>query len=395
MDSLNSFFVRRACRLVLLVATLALPATVAMGEEASPSGEERATQARKDPRLVLALERLVRTPGGPPGVIVVIRRGNERTVYRAGFAELETDRQPRASEHLRIASLAKAFSGATALALVTDGALSLNDTIGKLLPDLPRKWHRVTLRQLLNHTSGLPDFGKSKAFAERVNAQPTNPPAPRKLLEYVADKPLEFPPGSEYRYSNSDNVAVGLMVEAVTGKRYVEVLRDEVVEPLRLGGTSLPRKVDLPVPYIHGYEANSDGGFTDVSEVIAFGGYAWASGGIVSTPNDLSRFVRAYVGGELFGAGPRAEQLRFIDGAKSSPPGPGRNAAGLALFRYRTRCGTVYGHTGSILGYTQFIAATRNGHRGLAFSVNSQLGEDIVPELRRVQELAVCVALGQ
>jgi D-alanyl-D-alanine carboxypeptidase len=86
-------------------------------------------------------------------------------------------------------------------------------------------------------------------------------------------------------------------------------------------------------------------------------------------------------------------QFRFVRGGNSDPRGPGMNAAGLGLFRYQTRCGTVYGHTGSIHGYTQLIAATRDGRTSVTFTINTQVSDAALPTLRRAQELAVCVAL--
>ena len=124
--------------------------------------------------------------------------------------------------------------------------------------------------------------------------------------------------------------------------------------------------------------------------MIAFGGWAWASGGIVSTPADLTRFVRGYVGGRLYRGRVRAQQFRFVRGGDSKPRGPGANAAGLALFRYHTRCGTVYGHTGSIFGYTQLIAATRNGRISVTFMISTQISDEALPALRGAQEIAIC-----
>ena len=89
-------------------------------------------------------------------------------------------------------------------------------------------------------------------------------------------------------------------------------------------------------------------------------GWAWASGGVVSTPSDADQFVRAYVRGETTNSATREKQFQFVNGT-SEPPGPGTNAAGPATFRYQTDCGTVFGHTGNTLGYTQFIAASANG----------------------------------
>lgn len=345
--------------------------------------------------LQRAIDHLTERPEGPPGAIVLVQRGSELRVFRAGVGNVRTGKAMQPWKHMRIASTAKAYSGGVALSLVDRGLLSLDDTIAELLPWAPDAWGEVTLGQALHHTSGIPDFSTSQAFLDHLLANLDDPVKPRELLDFVADEDLEFDPGSEYRYSNSDNVVVALMAAKVTGHRYERVLRDEVLRPLRLRDTSLPSGVDMPKPYIRGYDFDDQGDPEDVSELFA-AGYAWASGGIVSTPLDQNRFIRAYVGRELFGAATRAEQFDFIPGGSSEPPGPGRNAAGLAIFRYRTRCGTVFGHTGNTAGYTQFFAASRNGGRSVVVSINRQavpaMQPDIFKELRRVFLLAVCTA---
>jgi D-alanyl-D-alanine carboxypeptidase len=227
-------------------------------------------------------------------------------------------------------------------------------------------------------------------------AHPDEAPPPEKLLSYVEDEPLNFDPGSRYEYSNSDNIVVGLMIEAATDRSYESQLQKHVFGPLGLAETSLPRGANLPKPFIHGYDP-SESPPEDLSEIIA-AGWSWASGGIVSTPEDLSRFIRGYVGGRLFDSRMRSKQRQDIEGGSSEPPGPGKNAAGLALFRYRTRCGTVWGHTGNTPGYTQFAAASADGRRSVTVSVNAQLtptsGRPAVFEaLRRAEGLAVCAAL--
>ena len=280
----------------------------------------------------------------------------------------------------------------------------MNDTIGELLSDLPKPppdaWAQVTLRQLLNHTSGLPDFSLDPDFQEALLASLKKAPPPEKLLTYVYDHDptLLFDPGSEYKYSNSDNIVVALMVEAATGMSYEDQLRERVYRPLGLKKTTLPRGPNLRKPFIHGYDNDpSQERPEDLSEVVA-AGWAWASGGIVSTPADLNDFIRGYVGGELFDKRTRAKQRRVVEGGSSEPPGPGKNSAGLGIFRYETRCGTVWGHTGNTPGYTQFMAASPNGSRSVTVSVNTQLtptdGEPGVFEaLRRAEGLAVCAAL--
>jgi D-alanyl-D-alanine carboxypeptidase len=363
-------------------------------------GKENAEGA--DAALDRALEELVAMDGGPPGVIAVVQRGQSRKIHSFGVRNLRGDLPLRAKDHMRIASVAKAFSGAVALSLVSKGALSLNDTIGELLSKLPKPppdaWAEVTLRQLLNHTSGLPDLLEDRDLQKALQASPTKAPRPEKLLTYAYNHrpPLRFDPGSKYQYSNSDNIAVALMIEAATGTSYERQLQKQVYGPLGLSKTSLPRGPNLKKPFIHGYDLSEDPP-EDVSEALA-AGWSWASGGIVSTPADLNDFIRGYVGGKLFDERTQAKQRRVVEGGGSEPPGPGRNSAGLGIFRYETRCGTVWGHTGNTLGYTQFMAASPNGRRSATVSINAQLtptvgDPDAFKALRRAEGLAVCAAL--
>ncbi|QGV78238.1 serine hydrolase domain-containing protein [Streptomyces ficellus] len=360
------------------------------------SGPSRATEpADQDRALRTALQELVNRPDGPPGAIAVLQRGRDVRVYRAGVADVESGRPPRAGDHMRLASVSKAYSGAVALQLVERGKLRLDDTIGERLPRLPAAWHKVTLRQLLHHTSGLPDYTESPEFQELLTSDPRRELDPRSLLDFVADEPLMFRPGSRYRYDNSDNIAVALMAEAATGVPYEELLRRLVYRPLGLRHTCLPRDYRLPEPYLHGYAVEPGQPPEDVSTVLSPSG-VWASGGIVATPADLNAFMRAYAGDRLLSPTVRKQQTAWIDGA-SEPAGPGRNQAGLALFRYTTRCGTVHGHTGNFPGYTQFAAATPDGTRSITVSLNTQTNKTLSPQLlkrlRGVEEDFVCALL--
>ena len=373
--------------------------TVAFGKEGTTSGQGA---KGADAALDRALEELVAMEGGPPGVIAVVQRGQHRKVHTFGVRNIKSGLPIRVDDRMRIASVAKAFSGAVALSLVSKGALLLNDTIGELLKKLPEPppaaWAKITLRQLLNHTSGLPEILEDRDFLAALMASPFKAPPPEKLLTYLYnnDPPLRFVPGSKYQYSNSDNIAVALMVEAATGTSYEEQLRKRVYRPLGLKKTTLPRGTNMRKPFIHGYDTSQQPP-EDVSEDFA-AGWAWASGGIVSTPADLNTFIRGYVGGKLFDERTQAKQRRVIEGGSSEPPGPGKNSAGLGIFRYQTRCGTVWGHTGNTLGYTQFMAASPNGRRSATVSINSQLAPpvgdpDAFKALRRAEGLAVCAAL--
>jgi len=372
-----------------LAGSIALPAALLSagclltGATAAPANGPQAVQR--------GLQRLVAADGGPPGAIATLHRDGRTTVLRAGRADVRRPGAPRLNDHMRIASVSKAYSAAVVLRLVQEGRLGLDDTIGQRLPALPAAWGAVTVRQLLNHTSGLPDYTRSRGFARQARTDPRGHVSPARVVGWVAAEPLVFAPGSRYAYSNTDNIVVALIAEAVAGRPYGTLLRELVFGPARLRRTSFPTRVALPRPFIHGYVVE-DGAAQDVSTVLSPSG-AWASGAIVATPGDLGRFLRADLGLRFFGAEQQREQLRFRAGS-SSPPGPGTNAAGLGLFRYATRCGTVYGHTGNFPGYVQFAAATADGRRSVTTSLNIPAPTGaLLRRLRAVQTTAVCALL--
>jgi D-alanyl-D-alanine carboxypeptidase len=345
-----------------------------------------------------ALERLVDMRDGPPGAAAIVQRGRHRELVRAGVGNVHTDRKIRARDHMRIASVSKAFSGAVALRLVQRGDLSLQSRIGQFLRRAPKSWRRITLTELLQHTSGLPDYTGVKAFLDQFIAHPHRRWRPRQVLAFVLHKKLNFTPGSSYKYSNTDNLVVGLMVHAATHDSYKRELHRRVLRPLGLDRTSLLIGFHLPDPSVRGYAVDPPHPPEDVTTQFGMSSL-WASGGMQSTPGELNRFIRAYASGRLYGPGIRRRQLHFVKG-ESDPTGPGRNSAGLGIFRYRTGCGTVFGHTGNFFGYTQFAAATRNGKRSVTVSVNTQSSEKVGPphvfrSLRHAFGEAVCAALGR
>jgi D-alanyl-D-alanine carboxypeptidase len=377
----------------MLSFRLRLLTTTAIAVLLALPGVAQAAQPRAVKAVERGLERLVATPGGPPGAIATIHRGGRTTVLSAGRSNVRRPGAPRARDHMRIASVSKAFSGAVALNLVGKGTLGLDDTIGQRLPSLPVAWHPVTLRQMLNHTSGLPDYSASQGFGDQLRTDPGGYVSPSTIVEWVSAKGLVFAPGSRYTYSNTENIIVALMAEAATGDSYGRLLRSVVFRPAGLTETSLPtRRIALPRPFLHGYLTEPGEEPEDATTLISPSG-AWASGGVVSTPRDVGTFMRAYLRGRFFGAEQKRAQRRFVPGA-SIPPGPGTNASGLALFRYRTRCGTVYGHTGDFPGYAQWAAATADGRRSVTTSLNMPAPEDaLLGRLRRVQASAVCALL--
>lgn len=345
----------------------------------------------------VSLDKLMKAENGPPGVTVQITSNGRSRYYSRGLGDVAAGTKPRARDHARIASVAKAFNGGVALSLVAEGELKLNDTIGKILPGLLPKAKRVTLAQMLHHTGGLPDYIKDKRFVRVLETDPGQFLTPRKLVSFVKNKKLTAKPGKKYEYSDTDNIVVGLMAEKVTGIHYNRLLKRQVYNPLRITGTSLPRTLNMPNPYLRGYEVTPGSPPENVTKFIN-PALAWASGGIVSTVPDLGRFMRGYVPGDLFGNRIRRAQRSWVLGS-SSPPGPGHNSAGLALFRYRTKCGTVFGHTGSFPGYRIFAASSSDGRSSVAYIANAQIvpgrgSAEVNRLIRQSQAAAVCDALG-
>ncbi len=379
--------------LASVVAGTALFLTPLVGQAAA--GASAPSWHGSGGQLQRALDAFVTRPDGPPGVIVVVQQGGWEQTYTAGTSTVGQATPIGLGDHLRIASMSKAYSGAAALSLVSDHVLSLSDTVGKWLPTMPKKWLPVTLAQLLQHTSGIQDFSDSPKFIDALLADPQNPPPPTTLLSY-AKRRLLFDAGTAYHYSNSDNILVALMIEAATGQSYESELASRVFGPLGLSQTSLPEGSALQTPYVHGYGLDPPDAPSDVSEFFA-AGWSWASGGIVATPGDSNTFFRAYARGATTSPWVHQAQFTFVPG-NSEPPGPGTNSAGLGIFRYQTKCGTVYGHTGNTLGYTNFAAATADGSRSVVVQINAQITQKInkaaFPDLREIDELGVCAALG-
>lgn len=361
------------------------------------NGAPSTSSTTSDPTAALSaqLHKLTGMPEGPPGAIALVQIGGQMHVVTAGVGDVASKQPVTVGETFRIASVSKAFNGAIVLALVSKGVLSLGDTVAKVLPTLPAAWSAVTVAQLLQHTSGVPDYIKNPTFLEQFQADPQQVLTPMQLLDFVADEPLLFTPGSRYDYSDSDNIILGLMAEAVTHDTYDAALAQYVSQPLGLSITSLPANSALTEPYFRGYSVSPGTAPEDVSTVLN-PGLAWASGGMISTPAELNTFIRAYASGKLLNDATGAGQRQFVAGS-SGPPGPGENSAGLGIYRYTTTCGVVYGHTGNLPGYTTFAASNLSGTRSVVVVVNTQLqdkpGNQPFKALRQAEALGVCAAL--
>ena len=332
---------------------------------------------------------------GAPGIAVAIRGADGEEFLTSGAASIESEEPIRPDALFRIASVTKSFTAAIVMQLVAEGKLSLDDTVKDLAPGLLAAGDEITVRELLGHTSGLPDYVKSDAFVKRAGAGKSV--TPQQALGFVADEEPEFEPGSEYAYSDSDNIALGLIIEEVTGRSFERELGSRILEPLELDETTLATTLRFPKPHAQGYQYSEDGSDEpeNVTDIPLDPNGAWASGALISTPGDVSRFFGALLDGDLVPDEQLQEMMATVPGA-GSPPGPGTNNAGLGIFGWEVSCGEIWGHTGSWPGFRTLGAASEDGDAAIAVVVNATNTSDQANEaILRAQELAACRALGE
>jgi D-alanyl-D-alanine carboxypeptidase len=346
---------RPATLLVIAATSLALLVPVTADAYADTAADT--AESANDRALQRQIEQFVSEPGGPPAVIAVLRKGKQTRVLRAGAADLATGRPPRADDHMRIASTAKAFSGAVALSLVDRGALRLDDTLRKRLPQLPAAWGRVTLRQLLQHTSGLPDYVAAMG-GDFFKGRHTYT-EPRDLLDLALTEKAKFAPGSKFEYSNTNYLLAGLLIQKVTGRPVAEEITQRVIKPTGLRHTYFPGIGDQDIrrPHPRGYHVPKPGdAMRDITEMDP--SWAWAAGQMVATPSDLNRFYSALLGGKLLKPA-QLKQMRTTVPASDLWPGA---RYGLGLISTPLSCGgLVWGHGGDIPGYETRGGATEDG----------------------------------
>ena len=379
--------------MVLVVTALAAVLVSSCGGGEEGKNEEEESQAPSQDEVQAALEQAV--AAGIPGIALEIQGREGSEFLTAGTASLENERLLTPEDSFRIASITKAFTAAVVMELVEEGALSLDDTVDQWVPGLLAEGDSITVRHLLGHTSGLADYTKDDEFIEAFVAGEELPP--ERIVSFVSSEPLAFEPGSTYEYSDTDNNVLGMIVEAVAGRSYEQELSSRVLDPIELRSTVLPNSPEMPDPHADGYEYDPESEGAEEPENVTTAldpSAAGASGALISTPSDLSRFFGGLLGGELIGEG-TLEQMKEALAGEGSPSGPGTKRAGLGIFSYELPCGEVWGHTGQFPGYQAFGAATPDGSGALAMMANAtQISEEANEALVSAQELAVCRALG-
>ncbi|MFJ4872429.1 serine hydrolase domain-containing protein [Streptomyces sp. NPDC088757] len=379
----------------LLAAALVLG--VAAGPALGPAVAARpVTAARQAQDTGLAKTMAAAIAGLPraDATAALVRVGGTEGSWRgsSGVHDLESGAPADPAARFRAGSVTKVFTAAVVLQLAAERRIDLDRPARAYLPDLvPASYARVTVRQLLNHTHGIPAAGIPERTVEEAYAHRFDPYAPEELVRSATAKPREFRPGTRQHYLNIGYTIAGLIVERVTGDTYEHQVERRVLRPLGLRDTYVPgAAAEISGPYNHGYQTmRLDDGTTGLRDVSVWGtSDAWAAGDLVSTTADLERFTRALFAGRVV-RGSLLEEMFTLPKVTDLRTGdPAAFSAGLSVKRLGGR--EVWGKTGGRWGYNAAISSTRDGSRTLVYGVNSTdaKGQDTNPTVLKLMVAA-------
>jgi D-alanyl-D-alanine carboxypeptidase len=329
---------------------------------AGGSGPDKTTAAADvaGRQLQTSLDGLV-DDGFPAALGTVTEADGETVNLASGVADLKSKQAAAPNGQVRIASNTKMFTATVVMQLVDEGAVSLDEPIETYLPGLVKgdgiDGRQISVRQLLQHTSGLPEY-----IVDLLNHEGglTRYWAPRDILDMALTHPAVFAPGERWEYSNTNYVVLGLLIERITGAPLENQIDERIVQPLDLKQTVLPHGGDRTIPGEHplGYHPDPETGkLVDSTELDP--GATWAAGGMLSTPSELNTFMQALFDGKLTSAESLKQMLTTVPAEEDVWPG---SAYGLGVQAYPLSCGGVaWGHGGDIFGYETRNAVNDSG----------------------------------
>lgn len=365
---------RRALVRSSALATLTALALTGCAGQPRPAPLASGAHERPPATTRHALQRLV-DDGIPGAASLTTRAGYPTARYSTtGVADLRSGRTMGRQDHFRAGSLTKTLVATVVLQLVAEGRLSLHDSAAAHLPpgvpatgDGDRSELRtVTIRQLLDHTSGLFNYTQDPRLSKQLfgtgfGAHRYDSHTPAELLRIALGHPPTAAPGTRYAYSNTNYLVLGMVIRAVTGNPYATEIRRRILAPARLDHTSFPG-TDPALPTPHGRAYSRTGG-RRVDATSMDPSRAGAAGEMVTTLGDLNRFLAALLGGRFLA--PR--QMAQIRNEKGTG-----GVYGLGLYATELPCGvTVWGHNGDINGSYVRAAGTGDGRRIVSYRVNT------------------------
>ena len=353
------FLMSPARRSILRVTGILTAGLMAAGGLSAFTFAARPTPGHEVPRrppalLQQAADRLV--ADGVPGVIIMTRRGKQVSDVVAGLADKATGRPMRPQDRVHIGSITKTFVATVVLQLAAEGRLSLNDSVARWLPGVitGHAYHpaQITIRQLLQHTSGLRDYTSKPGFLTPRSL------AKRWRPEQLVDiAPRLGPPLHGWHYSNTNYILLGMIIQKVTGHSPITEIHRRILAPLGLHGTSFPlTSQQIPAPYAHGYF-----GPIDVTNLVN-PSVAWTAGAMISTVDDVARFYQALLTWRLL---PPAQQRELLTTIPVHDTGElFAEHYGLGIYRVQLPCGTAWGHDGGYPGgFKTYAYTSPNGSR--------------------------------
>jgi D-alanyl-D-alanine carboxypeptidase len=326
---------------------------------------------------------------GTVGVLAYTTNGTEARRARAGTAVLGSNTPIDWDSRVRIGSNTKTFVATVLLQLEAEGKLSLNDTVERWLPGIVQghgnHGDHITIRQLLQHTSGLFDYLEDDAFwatiatPEAFYQNRFNTYLPEQLVAIAVSHAPNFGPGARWEYSNTNYIVAGMIIKAVTGQPWDWEVKQRIITPLGLTGTSEPgTNPHLPAPFPRGYELfDTNGIYTDTTlHNMTWGG---AAGSLISTPKDINTFFKALMKGQLLPPAQLAKMQTTVSmGRDYEEFWPGA-AYGLGIIRINLPCGGVYwSHGGDVIGYNNTNGVTPDGERSAIVASSTNTFTDAV-----------------
>jgi D-alanyl-D-alanine carboxypeptidase len=330
----------------LVVVAAAVVAVVALALAAAGRGGGHTSA---DPTLGSRLDGVV--AAGVPGVLLVVTEDAKTHRVAKGVASRTTGNPLRATDRFRVGSITKTFVASVVLQLVAEGALELDAPVRRWLPGLATQ--RVTVRQLLSHTSGLADYVDDPAITSRASITPEH------LGALALARPGLGAPGRRYAYASTNYVVLGLLIERVTGATLARQLAERIFVPLGLDRTTF--QPGAPRLRVHGHRRRIHDGIVGGDPEDTTGesaAWAWSAGAIVSDAGDLTRFMTALVEGQVV---PEPLLGLMIPAA----------GYGLGLAAFPTSCGTALGHTGNLLGYVSVAWISPDARRTVVLMANA------------------------
>ncbi len=307
---------------------------------------------------------------GFPGILVKTYEGGKTWGYAAGVANLSTKKPMKTDFRFRIASVTKTFTATVVLQLAGENRLNLDDSIEKWLPGVIQgngyDAKQITIRQILNHTSGIAEYSRTKEadFFKNRNKSFTA----EDLVKLGLSLPPDFAPGKGWSYSNTGYVLLGILIEKVTGNSYAEEIENRIIEPLELSNTFLPGNSSVIPGTNHARGYVQPDGASELKDITYYNPSIGSSAGdMISTADDLNKFFSYLLSGKLL----KEQQLKQM---LTTVPTGSAEIVGYGLGIYETRLPngvSIWGHSGGIPGFSTFAGGTLGGKHTLAVNFNS------------------------